>query len=130
MARITFTVEERESVLSSLTRVGRTKAVGYLPLQTISKFLDMKVEDVVANARARGLVSLVLSPEECCVKSGAIYVYDPTALDDILKISAITLVRAGFPTSPEAFIRAIARDWLELEHCLIPVIRAAFADEL
>ena len=115
------------SVLSSLTNVGPAKAVGYLPLQTLGRFLGLDVEAVSANARSRGLAVLVLSPEECCIKSGALYVYDPDALDKILCTSRSVLALSNFPTVPEAFVRAIARDWLESDHPAMPIIKAAFA---
>ena len=115
-------------MLCDLTRVGPTKALGYLPLQTISRFLGLDVEAVIADAQSRGLAVLMLGPEECCIKSGALYVYDPIALDVVLRTSVLTLVLAGFPTPSEAFIRAIAYEWLDLDHPVMPVIKAAFAD--
>jgi hypothetical protein len=121
--------DERTSVLDDLTRVGPDKALGYLPLQTISRVLGLNVEDVIANERSRGLAALLLGPERCCINSGALYVYDPVALDAILRSSRSMLERAGFPTSAEPFIRTIAREWLNSDHPLMPLVKAAFADD-
>ena len=126
--RAADTNDKHASVLCDLTRVGPTKALGYLPLQTISRFLGLDVEAVIADARSRGLAVLMLGPEECCIKSGALYVYDPVALNAVLHTSGSTLALVGFPTSPESFIRTIAHDWLDPDDPLMPVVKAAFAD--
>ncbi len=115
-------------VLESLTLVGAGKAIGYLPLRTIRQVLGLKVEDVVADARARGLQAIAFGPRDCCIKTGALYLYDPSALEHLLRTSSVTLERSGFPVDTEMFVRTIARDWLEQDHPVMPIIRAAFAD--
>ncbi len=115
-------------VLESLTRVGPEKAVGYLPLSTVQNLLELDVDDVIAGAIARGLKALRLEEGDCCVRSGALYLYDPAALERVLGLAETTLMELGFPIDAEGFVRAIARDWLPYDHPAVPIIRAAFAD--
>lgn len=115
-------------VLESLTLVGPAKAVGYLPLQTVTQVLGLKVEDITAQAVNRGLRAIAIGPHHCCIKSGALYVFDEVALKAVLRVGAATLEQLKAPAEAEMFVRFIARDWFVAEHPLMPIIRAAFAD--
>jgi hypothetical protein len=116
------------SVLESLTLVGSGKAVGYLPLRTVKYVLGLKIQDVTADAVARGLRAIRIGPRHSCIKSGALYVFDPNALEQILRGSSEILRGADAPTDPEMFVRFIARDWFAPDHPIMPIIRDAFAD--
>jgi len=82
-------------VLESLSLVGPSKAVGYLPLRTVTHVLGLTVEGVIADAEARGLKAIPLGPRQCCIKSGALYVFDEEALERILRGSSTTLQDVG-----------------------------------
>lgn len=115
-------------VIESLTLVGPAKAVGYLPLRTVTQVLGLNVGDVIAQALARGLGAISIGPHHCCIKSGALYVFDSVALEAVLRVGAATLEQVNAPTDPEMFVRFIARDWFVPDHPIMPIIRAAFAD--
>jgi len=115
-------------VLESLTLVGPAKAVGYLPLRTVTQVLGLNVGDVITQATARGLRAISIGPHHCCVKSGALYVFDVVALEAILRVGSAALEQVNAPTDPEMFVRFIARDWFVPDHPIMPIIRAAFAD--
>ena len=115
-------------VSESLTLVGPAKAVGYLPLHTVTQVLGLKVEDVIAQAKARGLRAIAIGPRHCCIKSGGLYVFDGVALEAVLSVGSATLEQAKAPTEPEMFVRFIARHWFASDHPIMPIIRAAFAD--
>jgi hypothetical protein len=53
---------ERQALLRSLTEVGPSKPVGYLPLYTINDFVQLTPEAVAAAATARGLATGSLVP--------------------------------------------------------------------
>lgn len=115
-------------IRESLSLVGPDKAVGYLPLRTLKHVLGLGVEEAVADAVGRGLKAIRLGPRICCIKSGALYVFDQTALERILNGSSATLAEVGAPADPEMFVRFIARNWFAPDHPITPIIQAAFAD--
>jgi hypothetical protein len=118
----------REEILNSLLLVGPRKAVGYLPLNTIRKVLHMDLQSLVREATAKGLSAVVLEPDRCCIKSGALYVYDSGSLLDVLEASRIVLSKHGWPTDADGFIIRVASEWLEEASPIYPVIRQAFGE--
>jgi len=120
--------DERQSLLGSLTNVGPTKPVGYLPLRTITMFLRLDVDAVAAEATARGLAAVRFDPAACRISSGALYVYDRVALAALLQFHAKTLSDSEVPTDPHAFVAHIAIVFYERGHPLWRIIAMAFAD--
>ncbi|GAA0575212.1 hypothetical protein GCM10009416_12300 [Craurococcus roseus] len=123
-----LSTDERERVLGSLRRVGRDKGIGYLPLYTIRDVLSLDVADLAAEVESRALSALVLGPAECCIKSGALYVFDHQRLAALLAIYSETVASSGWPTEPDSFVRAIAAHWVGPEDSILPVIRKAFGE--
>lgn len=119
---------EVEQLLLSLGRVGPSKPIGYLPLYTLKDLVRVTPEKVAADAIGRRLAAVLFSPEQCCIKSGALYVYDPVALSKILQAKADTLAEHQLPSDPDRFVAYIAAVWLEPCHPVYPIIAAAFGD--
>jgi hypothetical protein len=92
----------------SLTVVGPNKAFGYLPLYTIIDILGVDPEDLIAEAHMQGLSTIVLGPEQCCIKSGALYVYDSATLEQLLQMSADLMRTNVLSIEPELFVKQIA----------------------
>jgi hypothetical protein len=120
--------EERSALLRSLTEVDPSKPVGYLPLYTIEEFVRTTPEALAAAAAARGLATAQFTPADCCIKSGALYVYHREALANLLRANAEAACAAGLPLAPDDFIARIAAVWFEKNHPAYPVIAAAFGD--
>ena len=120
--------DERRFLLRSLTDVGVSKPIGYLPLYTIKDFVQLSPETVAAAATARGLATAQFGAQECCIKSGALYVYHRAALANLLQAQADTVVAAGIPLDPDRFVAHIAAVWFDVEHPAHTIIKAAFAD--
>lgn len=120
------TEAEREAYLRDLRRVGPSKPVGYLPLYTIRNFAHLSPEIVAAQATAKGLTAIAFGPKRCCIKSGALYVYDPGALAQLLLAHADVLDANNFPLDPARFVAHIARTWFPHEHPALAVIARAF----
>jgi hypothetical protein len=116
----------KELILSSLNNVGPSKSLGYLPLQTVHKQLSMKADDLARLIREKGLQAKIFSVEECCINSGAIYVYDLGALQNILDKDRAILEANTWPSDADQFVRHVAKFWLELNHPVYPVIQRAF----
>jgi hypothetical protein len=119
---------ETDRLLLSLSRVGPNKPIGYLPLYTLRDVARVDPESIAAAAIGRGLAAVQFGPEECCIKSGALYVYDPVALSEILGARADTLAAEGVPSNPDRFVAFIAATWLEHSHPAYPIVAAAFGD--
>ena len=119
---------ERRSLLRSLDRVGPDKPIGYLPLYTVRDLAELDPVSVAADATARGLAAAEFCQEECCIKSGALYVYHREALACLLRSHADILAAAGMPADPDRFVAEIAAHWLDPTHPAYSVIAAAFGD--
>lgn len=117
---------ERDRLLLSLSQVGPSKAIGYLPLYTIRDFVQLSPDSIAASASARGLETRQFKPEACCIKSGALYVYDRKALDQILKAHAEVLEANELPILPDLFVAHIAAVWFDPNHPACAVIARAF----
>ncbi|POR54379.1 hypothetical protein [Bosea psychrotolerans] len=128
MATFVPTTQERADILESLALVGPAKPVGYLPLPTVMKALRLTIPAVEQEYANGSRQVRVLGPEDCCIKGGAVYVFDQPALASLLSASSRLLTDLGWPTDSEAFIRRIAVEWLTDDHPLIGLVRQAFGD--
>jgi len=120
--------DERREFLRSLAEVGPSKPIGYLPLYAIEEFVQLSPQSVADAATARGLTTALFGPSECCIKSGALYVYHREALAKLLQEKAAVLSAADLPLDPDRFVAQIAGVWLEKDHPAYPVIGVAFGD--
>jgi hypothetical protein len=120
--------QDRQQIFGSLDTVGNAKPLGYLPLRTVEKHLSMNICDVVSSFEGRGLKAKAFSPDECCINTGALYVYDPVALQSVLNGAQAVLERNGWPVVAESFVDCVAKSWIEPSHPVHPVIRQAFGD--
>ncbi|MGX1789199.1 hypothetical protein ACWIGM_20800 [Bosea sp. NPDC055332] len=118
----------RVAILESLTQVGPSKPIGYLPLNTIRSILNLSVQELIDDARKRGIAAIELSPRNCCINSGALYFYDSTALIRLLDAEAGLLCQNNCPRTPREFVEYIARNWLEPSHPLTRLVRHAFGE--
>jgi hypothetical protein len=100
--------------------------VGYLPLYTLKELLLRDPGDIASEAIALGLAAAQFGPDRCCIKSGALYVYHPRALAELLQARADVLAANGLPTDPSHFVALIASVWFEQDHPVYPIVVAAF----
>ncbi|WP_147283772.1 hypothetical protein [Bosea caraganae] len=130
MARYEALSDERKaSILESLMGVGPSKPIGYLPLCTIQDVLGVPVAVLLKQMMPRGILALKLNSKECCIKSGALYFYDPVALENLLRVASDDLKQCGWPRTPAEFVKHIAANWYESDHPLIGLIRMAFGED-
>jgi hypothetical protein len=118
--------DKRKTLLRSLTEVGSKKPVGYLPLHTIKDFVKLPPETIAADATARRLAAAQFGPDTCCIKSGALYVYDREALAGLLQAQADAVSDAGLPHNADSFVAHIAAVWYAEDHAAYPIIAKAF----
>jgi hypothetical protein len=120
---------ERNTILSSLTQVGPTKPVGYLPLYVIRDVLQMDPYALAQDARVNRLSAAMFGPDQCCIKSGALYVFDRQSLERLLRSSKLILSASRWPIDPHQFVARIAREWIDDAHSVAPVIKRAFGEQ-
>src|ERR1700739_4609830 len=99
-----ISTEERKRIMVSITGVGLRKPIGYLPLNTITNFLEVSADTLADDARSRGLATVTLTRDKCCINSGALYVYDYDSLAKLLLAFAETLSGCGLSTDPDEFV--------------------------
>ena len=100
-----YSEAEKLRMLNDLRGVGESKLVGYLPKSTLVDICGVTVEEMKTELGARGLVVVDLDESESSINSGAIYVYEPTALAKLLQSNKHILEKNGWPTEPDAFVR-------------------------
>jgi hypothetical protein len=122
-------VAARSAILRSLTQVGPAKPIGYLPLRTIRDVLQMDPHALAHQAEANGLSAVLFGPDQCCIKSGALYVFDRRSLETLMQSSRSILSGNRWPLDPDQFVARIAREWIDPTHSVTPVIRRAFGEE-
>ena len=120
---------ERSTILSSLTQVGPAKPIGYLPLYTIRDVLQMDPHALAQDAQANGLSAALFGPDQCCIKSGALYIFDRQSLENLVQSSRRILQASRWPLDPDQFVARIAREWIDHAHSVAPVIKRAFGEE-
>ncbi|HZT18880.1 MAG TPA: hypothetical protein VFA23_05710 [Dongiaceae bacterium] len=118
--------ENTQRLLDTHIHVGPEKAVSYLPLRTVEHVIGITIQVYRSLAKGAGNHSMVFSASDCCIKSGAVYVYDLTSLRKVLRKNRVVLQAHGWPTGPVGFLKRIAREWLDERHPVMPVIREAF----
>lgn len=121
--------KNREYYLENLYLVGKKKPLGYLPLETIiktGKSLDILIEEL----KAQGLQILLLNEEECTVYSGALYVFDESALQNLLNRNNKLLDDSGWPKIAKEFVLEVANKDVDfkINAELYDLIADAFAD--
>jgi len=120
--------ENAKFILDSHLNIGSKKAVSYLPLNTVKNVLGISIQKYLSMIKDQGNESLVLLSHECCINSGAIYAYDTSVLQKILKENEKILSANNWPVTPEKFIRRMASEWLEEGDPVLSVIRKVFGD--
>jgi hypothetical protein len=75
---------ERSGILRSVAQIGPAKPIGYLPLYTIRDILKMEPHALAQDSAAKGLSAALFGPAQCCIKSGALYLFDRQSLELLL----------------------------------------------
>ena len=117
-------------IMFDLFGVGWTKPLGYLPLSTI-EFHGWTPELVTRWSLHNGLSSQELSEGNARTLSGALYVWDPRALQALLDANRDILSRHAWPTDAFDFVQRVVRDTVHKDAAphLYALIGRAFADE-
>lgn len=109
-----LTEQEKKELMDDLFGVGKTKSLGYLPIDTLEE-CGYSTKDMEVYANAQGLGYLKLTMAECTVFSGAVYLYDTGMLADLLIANQEVLVAAGVPIEPLKYVKYIAKVYVNNE---------------
>jgi hypothetical protein len=118
----------RRSIFGNLAEVGGAKPLGYLPLATIKNHLDLDADALADSFVKQGLKAKVFQPNECCIKSGALYVFDPPVPQQVLDAASVVLENSSWPTDAELFVNQVAKIWVDQNQPVYAVIRRAFGE--
>jgi hypothetical protein len=122
---------KKAAILSSLTQVGPTKPIGYLPLQTIRDILQVEPRTIEQEAEAKGLSTALFRPGQCCIRSGALYLFDRSSLERLLRSSSPILSANDWPEEPDSFVKRVASEWIDDQrHPVTRVIKLAFGERV
>ena len=84
-----------EELLNDLYDVGKKKALGYLPINTLIDHCNKTVEEMLEFASKNGINTKIFGT--CNIMTGAIYFYDEKMLSNMLKQYNGILKSAGVP---------------------------------
>jgi hypothetical protein len=116
-------------ILSSFEDIGGAKAVGYLPIYTINDVLKESIVSRVEGLTARGLSVRVFNEGETCIKSGAVFAYEPEMVSRIIDKHQAALLDKSWAPTPAYVINQIAKEWYEENDPIMPFIRDLYNDE-
>jgi hypothetical protein len=88
----------------------------------------MDAHALADEAKASGRSVMLLGPDQCCIKSGALYVFDRQSLEGLLRSFSSILSVNDWPIDPGQFVERIAREWIDQAHPVTPVINRAFGN--
>src|ERR1700712_922622 len=92
----TFSDKDAKRMLDRHIRVGPEKPISYLPINAINNVLGMEISTYTSLAKDFDAKILIFSPDDCCIKSGAVYAYDDDALRKILEDNKKVLIENGW----------------------------------
>ena len=97
-------VPPHHPLMGDIYDVGPDKPLGYLPLDTIRAYSGQRPGGVADMCSQRGLTTKLVPKDESRVASGALYVYDSEALQDLLNAHQAILDEVGWSTEPANFV--------------------------
>lgn len=103
-------MKNKIDLLNDLYNVGKTKSLGYLPINTIVNICDTQIETILKYAKSNNLKTILLSEKECTIRSGALFVYNEKMLREILNKNKDILKEANIPTKERNYILYIAKN--------------------
>ena len=113
----------RLRTLREHTELGQHKAVSYLPIHTVNRYLKGGVAEYKRISEASGNKVYVCYAPISVIESGAVHVFNNDVLHSILAENKTLLLNGGWPIEPLEFIERLAREWVEDNNPVITVIR-------
>jgi hypothetical protein len=123
-----FLEHYRRQLLTKHIDVGSHKAISYLPIKTIEGMLGLSIDEYRGLIEGAGNKCVIFAGSETCIESGAVFAYSVRDLDAILRDHAALLTSHAWPVSSGEFIARIAKEWLQKDHPIMPVVGEAFGD--
>lgn len=121
--------EDARGILVAHLSVGPHKSVSYLPINTIKNILNLSIEEYCTLLEHAHLQFVVLGSDRCCIKSGAVYAFSRSDLDNVLRRNSILLSGSGWPVGADDFVLRMASEWLADDNPALAVVREAFGEK-
>jgi len=67
------------------TKLDASKAVSYLPVNTIENVLGISIDAYTSIIASNGGSYIIFGENECCISSGAVYAFLPVELSGVLE---------------------------------------------
>jgi len=115
-------------ILKDHLKIGREKPISYLPLATVEHVIGIQISEYTAMLEGLGNEFFVFGPEECCIKSGAVFAYSYKDLQNVLNDHHDVLLHNGWPCKPKDFVKRLASEWLGSDSPILPVVKRAFGE--
>lgn len=117
------------SIWASLDEVGKTKAVGYLPLYTIRDHLKREATEVARELEGRGLTVGILTEEESKIKSGSLFAFDRLMAETIIARHANVLAQKRWSSDVDQVMTEISTVWFGMDDPAMPLIKELYNDQ-
>ena len=100
-----------QDLMLDLYNVGKTKAVGYLPINTIVNICGVQIEQLLYYAKCNNIKSVVFKlPFSSLVNGGSVFFYNEQAVTSLLRQYRPILKQARIPhDSSLKFVKYIAK---------------------
>jgi hypothetical protein len=89
----------------------------------------MDPQALAQEAEGNGLGAALFGPDQCCIRSGALYIFHRRSLEQLIELSRSVLLASGWPVDADHFVARIAREWTDHAHPVAPVIKRAFGEQ-
>ena len=94
-----------EQILNDVKRVGPEKPLGYVAISDLTDVCKIDPSKLKKELEQKGLKTILFGQGESIVNGEALYVYDENSLKSLLDNNHTMLVKSGWPTEPESFVR-------------------------
>lgn len=116
-----------KDILDDIKMVGSSKPIGYLPLETITGYCKVNIDNLIAECHQKGLQTRIFTEKKWPGYTGSLWVYDLKALQKLLDENRDILISANWPTEADAFISNLYID-VPIGTPLYKLIAKAFND--
>jgi len=121
--------KNKTASLDDLHHIGPKKPIGYKLLYDLEKLSKVDPAEIELQLQDRGMMTLILTGDDCSMSGGALYAWDNAALSSLLNINKAVLNKHNWPTDTEGFIRHLAIEWAREKTQVFDIIADAFGNK-
>lgn len=111
--------------LADLTAVGKSKPLGYIPLESLNNYYKVNVKKLKLLLEEQGIHTLIISSKHHNGNK-LFFAYDSIELSNVLKENESKLIAFGWTAKLDDFLERLNKQWVEMEEDVYDVIAIAF----